>query len=630
MGHSLINSHRLCGWMVLAQRRRILLIDLSKFIYMLSKGLQIFHHIVRLRHPVWFITLDPMKASVVRQASRACGEYHVSSVWIGGLLTNFLLISGTSWLRYTYFSSLVHSAKQRLRKDIYEDWMLTRFSWPRAVFLCGVRRSYRAAKEALRAIIPCVGIADTATSAHALSLAVPGNDESLEAIYFYNTLMANNVLLKKFSLVFSWATGVRKTSRLDSFSRWFAFYGKERSNQGLKKRTLKGLAPLPWDRYSLYASSLPFFSTTSSLMSKLMRYAMAVPRSLAKPSGQIYVDQAYGGFPLNAKEVRTFFLENEKLFNILLVFRFLASRRTLLKRWVKPYFYALRRRKIIGYSPRKVTFTFRHNYLDLLAPLGFDRDYVYKRAVEIPPFFAYRNKSVEFLSFRILSALFLLTSLSQRFSLESPDAALNPRSYTWDSPYRRRLKRTWHRAPLFFRNGIYFFLSKLLGLDAFASKTHKTIWPVPAATPKLSPKARFISRFKKGRERVGYAGFRLQGSISSRSPLLRSSLLRRCYFSLQRQFLEQDQESSKRVFFFRKHYQVNPKAFTSFNLDTWRFDGRFLPRIYWQFRLVHLASRTMLPIPRETKQYSRKFIQARLNSYPLMKYSLHWLRKLVR
>jgi ribosomal protein S2 len=65
--------------MVLAQRQKVLLIDLSKFLYMFSKGILLLQYAVRLRQPVWFISLDPMKASIVRKASQWCGEYHVST-----------------------------------------------------------------------------------------------------------------------------------------------------------------------------------------------------------------------------------------------------------------------------------------------------------------------------------------------------------------------------------------------------------------------------------------------------------------------------------------------------------------------------------------------------------------------
>jgi len=121
VGHSLVNSHRFCGWMVLAQRQQVLLIDLTKFLYMFSKAILFLQAAVRLRHPLWFVTLDPLKASIVRQSSKLCGEYYVSSGWIGGLITNFLLVSTTSWVRSLYLSPVVHSAKQRLRKDTYSN-----------------------------------------------------------------------------------------------------------------------------------------------------------------------------------------------------------------------------------------------------------------------------------------------------------------------------------------------------------------------------------------------------------------------------------------------------------------------------------------------------------------------------
>lgn len=65
--------------MVLAQRQKVLLIDLSKFIHMFSRGLLLLQHAVRFRHPFWFITLDAMKASIVRKVSKLCGEYSVTS-----------------------------------------------------------------------------------------------------------------------------------------------------------------------------------------------------------------------------------------------------------------------------------------------------------------------------------------------------------------------------------------------------------------------------------------------------------------------------------------------------------------------------------------------------------------------
>jgi ribosomal protein S2 len=51
--------------------------------------------------------------------------------------------------------------------------------------------------------IPCISVVDTDTWTQVSSLAIPGNDESLGCIIFYNDIVSNFVLVKKFSLVAS-------------------------------------------------------------------------------------------------------------------------------------------------------------------------------------------------------------------------------------------------------------------------------------------------------------------------------------------------------------------------------------------------------------------------------------------
>lgn len=624
VGHSLANSHRLCGWMVLAQRQKVLLIDLSKFIHMFSRGLSLLQHAVRFRHPFWFITLDAMKASIVRKVSKLCGEYSVTSCWIGGLLTNFLSLSRHSWIRYMYLSPLVHSAKQRLRRELYEDWLLTRLTWPRLVFLCGVRHSYRVAREASLAGIVCLGIADTATGAHALSLAIPGNDESLEAIYFYNTLLANAVLLKKFTTVFAWASSVRKTSRLGNFVHWFAFHGLSR----LKRWTKGHKTSSTWSSYSPRGSTQPAFSTTASLMSKLMLSALAVSRHLPKAQEVFSLDTPAATVPLSDKRVRLFFVHNDPLFQGLLALRFLASRRNLLKRWVAPSFRALKRRRPIGYSHRKSTFTFRHNYLDLLAPtpLGLERDYVYKRGVTIAPFFSYRNPSLERVAFKLLSALFLLYARYQRFPLQSPQGGVTSYSYEWRSPYRRRLRRENAPAAAFFQRVLYIFLARALNLTFSVARGYRLPGKEPIASRfrKASLVVRkgaasdlrllAVSRMRFARRRKASSSRRWKAH-GSPWYLLRS--LRKHRRKLLRR--------ARRPFFLQQA-SVGDKAFSFFQYHTWQFEQGFLPRLYWQSRLLHVPSQSSLPLKLVGKMEQRSFSLRRLASYPLLLHSIHWAR----
>ena len=615
VGYSIKNSHRFCGWMVLAQRQKILLIDLSKFIYMLSRGILCVQTAVRFRHPVWFITLDLLKSATVYQAAQSCGEFAVGGSWIGGLITNFILVSETSWWRYSYLSPLVHSAKQRLRKDIYDNWLLTRNTWPRVIFLCGVRRSYRVAKEALRAQIPCIGIADTATGSHTLSIAVPGNDESLEALYFYNSLLCNTVLQKKFTIVFKWAAGIRKVSRFASFAQWFAHYGSRRFRDSQARVPYADAWSLPWHRYDLFFENYSAFATPASFFFNTLNAAMATSRKLAKSGSFFSLTSEKPIANLSLPQVRQFFLRNGGLFNGLLGMQSLASRRFLFKQWITPCYRAFAKRRVVKFTHIKSTFTSRHNFFDLLSPLPGDRDYVYKRAVNSPE---NPNKPLERICFKILSALFLLLSTYQRSFLQSPRGALNPLAYYWTTAYRRRLRRENAEAAPFFQEVIYFVLAKLLNLTSLASNTYRL---TPVAKTRVSMKLLSSRRDpRKGFPRVFRKG---------RFFRWRASFFRKRFFHQYRYWIYRKSylRNKQPKIVIPNRLAIASKGFTSFNLDHWRFSYAMLPRIYWQCKPRHDFSLHKLAIALETKQGHRSFVLQNLRGYPLLRSSMLWIRK---
>ena len=172
-------------------------------------------------------------------------------------------------------------------------------------------------------------------------------------------------------------------------------------------------------------------------MHSLVQYRLAVPRNL--PQGKEYLEvdweeeQKPSSIPLSFHEVRDFFLLNQSRFNGLIALRFFASQRLCVRGRIERHFRAFRLRRPIYYSGRKETFTFRHNYLDLMAPtpLRLDKDYVYKRAVGLieRAFLDYRNPPLQEIFFNLLSTLFLLYSYYQRGFLQNPSAAVNPHTY---------------------------------------------------------------------------------------------------------------------------------------------------------------------------------------------------------
>lgn len=70
--------------------------------------------------------------------------------------------------------------------SIFSNWLLTRFTWPRAVFISSVFYSKVIVRECVSFSIPCIGVIDTNVKSQAVNVPVPGNDDSVEAIVFYN------------------------------------------------------------------------------------------------------------------------------------------------------------------------------------------------------------------------------------------------------------------------------------------------------------------------------------------------------------------------------------------------------------------------------------------------------------
>jgi len=80
-----------------------------------------------------------------------------------------------------------------------------------------VNSSYQPAKETISLGIPCIGIVDSNTYTHVVSIALPGNDDSVECLVFYNEFISKFILLKKFSLILLWFFNIRKHKRLLAF-----------------------------------------------------------------------------------------------------------------------------------------------------------------------------------------------------------------------------------------------------------------------------------------------------------------------------------------------------------------------------------------------------------------------------
>lgn len=203
IGHSLKNLTPYSAWMVLGSRQGLCLIDMFKFIYMFRGGLFIIQALIRRRSPIWFVNLDQSSQSIIKSAAKECGEYWINQHWINGLLTNFRRITkaarNTMKMPRILWTSRQHNLTQNFR-----HWSLTRYTWPRAIFVSNVLASYNICQEAMHLRIPTMGIVDTNSPQKYVNMAIPGNDESFSSVGFYNNLVSMFILYNKFTMINLW------------------------------------------------------------------------------------------------------------------------------------------------------------------------------------------------------------------------------------------------------------------------------------------------------------------------------------------------------------------------------------------------------------------------------------------
>lgn len=219
IGHNINNTFIYSAWLISAFRQSTSIINLVKSVVMLRIGFLLLSNVICFNGPVWFINLDSSVDRYIKHASISCGEFNVTSRWIHGTISNYINLFN-SYRKLWHVSDYVTSPKHNYFKRLFKYWYLSRYSWPRLVFISNLHNSYAPAYEALTLKIPSLCVVDTNVWSQVATIAVPGNDESISCIIFYNDLVSNFILCKKFNLVSSWFFNVRSSSRVLSFADW--------------------------------------------------------------------------------------------------------------------------------------------------------------------------------------------------------------------------------------------------------------------------------------------------------------------------------------------------------------------------------------------------------------------------
>lgn len=255
IGHSIFNTILLSSWLIFSIRGKTVILNLYHTIKMLKLSYILLKAIVNKGLPFWFVNFDLTKEEIIRDSSLEAGEFYVTRRWIRGLVSNFFVIT-RAYRKYLTKKEFVESNKV---KDLYDNWIFTRFTWPRVLFISNVKSAFIVSKETSSARVPTISLVDSDVKTHLYNLPIPCNDDSLESIGFMNSLMSLYILKYKYKRIIIWYFFNRNIKRYNTLLEWLKNIIKLKKSLKYKMKLKDLILPFYLNYYSNVKNSLDFF-----------------------------------------------------------------------------------------------------------------------------------------------------------------------------------------------------------------------------------------------------------------------------------------------------------------------------------------------------------------------------------
>jgi len=192
---------------IFGMKNGIYIIDLEKTLEKLRNAYQIVRNITEAGKDALFVGTKQQAKPIIEEEAKRCGVFYVNERWLGGLLTNFDVVS-TRILRLVELERMKTEGRleSMTKKEIANlereyNRLAKIFSGvkemdrlPGVVFIVDVMREMTALAEAKRMKIPVVGFIDTNGDPDLVDYPIPGNDDAMRSIKLVTQIMANAVM----------------------------------------------------------------------------------------------------------------------------------------------------------------------------------------------------------------------------------------------------------------------------------------------------------------------------------------------------------------------------------------------------------------------------------------------------
>ena len=192
---------------IYGQRNGIYIIDLQKTIKVFKESLAFVKSVAESGKDILFVGTKKQAQDIVRDAAQKCESSYVNQRWLGGLLTNFRVISGSidklvelEEMREDGRWDLLSKKEQSKLEKVYRKLsknlggIKNLKGIPGAMFVIDSSRETIALEEARKMAIPIVAIVDTNGDPDGLTYPIPGNDDAVRAIELFSNKIAEAIL----------------------------------------------------------------------------------------------------------------------------------------------------------------------------------------------------------------------------------------------------------------------------------------------------------------------------------------------------------------------------------------------------------------------------------------------------
>lgn len=201
IGHSFASSLMLSSWFFFKLKKNVWVINIFKTIIFLKIILKFLKFLVNNELPIWFINFEYTKEKLFRYSAKMCGEFACTKKWVRGFLSNFKSIQKS--VKNFAIKKFAHK-KSFFKMHLIDNWVFTRYTWPRSIFLSNVPLNYVICKEASDILLPVIAMVDTNIKSYLFHYPIPSNDDSFKSIYFIINILSIHILLCKYKKVLLW------------------------------------------------------------------------------------------------------------------------------------------------------------------------------------------------------------------------------------------------------------------------------------------------------------------------------------------------------------------------------------------------------------------------------------------